>query len=150
VDESEVGKVRIGMPVVITVGAIDSASWDAKLEYIAPKGVETNGAIQFEIRAAVKVKEGQTLRAGYSANADIVLARRDSVESIPESVITYNNKGDSAFVEVRKGTGYDRTYVKTGLSDGVNIEVLGGISDTTSLKGAIWTDGTEKTAGAGM
>ncbi len=137
VDESEVGKVRTGMPVVITVGAIDSASWDAHLEYIAPKGVETNGAIQFEIRAAVQVKEGQTLRAGYSANADIVLGRRDSVPAIPESVITFNSTGDSAFVDVRNGKAWKKTYVKTGLSDGVNIEVLGGISDTTTLKGAM-------------
>ncbi|MBP8822521.1 MAG: efflux RND transporter periplasmic adaptor subunit [Flavobacteriales bacterium] len=137
VDESEVGKVRIGMPVVITVGAIDSATWDANLEYIAPKGVEENGAIQFEIRAAVAVKEGQTLRAGYSANADIVLDRRDSVLSIPESVITFNNKGDSAFVDVRNGQAWKKTYVHTGLSDGVNIQVLGGVVDTTSLKGAM-------------
>ena len=137
VDESEIGKVRLGMPVVITVGAVDSASWDAELEYIAPKGVETNGAIQFEIRAAVKVKEGQTLRSGYSANADIVLARRDSVETVPESVITYNDKGDSAYVQVKDGKGWKKTYIRTGLSDGVNIEVLGGISDTTALKGAM-------------
>lgn len=136
VDESEVGKVRIGMPVVIKVGAVDSVTWNAKLEYIAPKGVEENGAIQFEIRAAVDVKEGETLRAGYSANADIVLARRDSVLSIPESVITFNNTGDSAFVDVKQGEGWKKTYVKTGLSDGVHIQVLGGIADTTSLKGA--------------
>lgn len=137
VDESEVGKVQLGMPVVITVGAIDSASWDAQLEYIAPKGVEVNGAIQFEIRAAVTVKEGQTLRAGYSANADIVLDRRDDVLSIPESVISFSPKGDSAFVEVRNKEAWDRTYVKTGLSDGVHIEVLGGIDDSTTLKGAM-------------
>ncbi len=137
VDESEVGRVRLGMPVVITVGAIDSASWDANLEYIAPQGVLNNGAIQFEIRAGVKAKEGQTLRAGYSANADIVLDRRDSVLSIPESVITFSPKGDSAFVDLKDGKGWKKTYVKTGLSDGVNIEVLGGIGDTTSLKGAL-------------
>lgn len=144
VDESEVGKVKPGMPVVITVGAIDSASWDANLEYIAPKGVETNGAIQFEIRAAVKVKEGQTLRAGYSANADIVLARRDSVLSIPESVITYNEKGDSAFVEVRDGKGWKKTYIRTGLSDGINMELLGGVADTTTLKGPMKVEEEKK------
>ncbi len=144
VDESEVGKVRLGMPVVITVGAIDSASWDANLEYIAPKGVEVNGAIQFEIRAAVNVKEGQTLRAGYSANADIVLDRRDSVLTIPESVIAFSPKGDSAFVEVKDKKEWNKTYVKTGLSDGVNIELLGGISDTTSLKGALKVEEPKK------
>lgn len=144
VDESEVGKVRLGMPVVITVGAIDSSNWDANLEYIAPKGVEVNGAIQFEIRAAVNVKEGQTLRAGYSANADIVLDRRDSVLTIPESVIAFSPKGDSAFVEVKDKKEWNKTYVKTGLSDGVNIELLGGISDTTSLKGALKVEEPKK------
>ncbi len=144
VDESEVGKVRLGMPVVITVGAIDSSSWDANLEYIAPKGVEVNGAIQFEIRAAVNVKEGQTLRAGYSANADIVLDRRDSVLTIPESVISFSPKGDSAFVEVKDKKEWNKTYVKTGLSDGVNIELLGGIADTTSLKGALKVEEPKK------
>lgn len=135
VDESEVGKVKLGMPVVLTVGAIDNAKWNAELEYIAPKGVEESGAIQFEIRAAVKLDAGQALRAGYSANADIVLEQRDSVLAIPESVISFNTKGDSAFVQVKDGTAWKKTYVKTGLSDGVNIELLGGISDTTSLKG---------------
>ncbi len=135
VDESEVGKVKLGMPVVLTVGAIDNAKWDAELEYIAPKGVDESGAIQFEIRAAVKPEEGQSLRAGYSANADIVLDQRDSVLAIPESVINFNAKGDSAFVQVKNGPEWKKTYVKTGLSDGVNIQVLEGITDTTSLKG---------------
>lgn len=144
VDESEVGKVKLGMPVVLTVGAIDQATWKADLEYIAPKGVEENGAIQFEIRAAVKVGEGQTLRAGYSANADIVLDRRDSVYSIPESIITFNDKGDSAFVEVKDGTGWKKSYVKTGLSDGVNIELISGVSDTTALKGALKVEETKE------
>jgi len=140
VDESEVGKVRLGMPVVITVGAIDSASWDAELEYIAPKGMEVNGAIQFEIRAAVNVLEGQTLRAGYSANADIVLDRRDSVLAIPESVIAFSPRGDSAFVERRAQGQWEKVQVRTGLSDGVHIELLGGIADTTALKGSLIVD----------
>ena len=139
VDESEVGKVKLGMPVVLTVGAIEDAKWDAVLEYIAPKGVEENGAIQFEIRAAVKVSEGQYLRSGYSANADIELDRRDSVLTVPESVVEFNTKGDSAFVQVKQageGAGFKRTYIKTGLSDGLNIEVLSGIDAAAELKGA--------------
>lgn len=141
VDESEVGKVKLQMPVVLTVGAIENAKWDAELEYIAPKGVEENGAIQFEIRAAVKLKDGESLRSGYSANADIVLDRRDSVLTVPESLVTFNNKGDSAFVFVKnpEGKGDDawtKTQIKTGLSDGINLEVLNGIDANTELKGA--------------
>jgi len=136
VDESEVGKVKLRMPVVLTVGAIENAKWNAELEYIAPKGVEENGAIQFEIRAAVKLTEGQTLRSGYSANADIELERRDSVLSVPESVVEFNTKGDSAFVQVRNGEEWKRTWIKTGLSDGINIEVLEGVTKESELKGA--------------
>lgn len=136
VDESEVGKVKLGMPVVLTVGAIDNASWDAELEYIAPKGMEEAGAIQFEIRAAVKAKADQHLRSGYSANADIVLDQRDSVYTVPESIVEFNTKGDSAFVNVKDGQGWKRTYIRTGLSDGINIEVVDGIGPDTELKGA--------------
>ncbi len=136
VDESEVGKVKLGMPVVLTVGAIDNAKWDAELEYIAPKGVEESGAIQFEIRAAVKLKEGQRLRSGYSANADIELERRDSVLTVPESVVEFNAKGDSAFVKVKDGKDWKRTWIKTGLSDGINLQVLEGVGEGTELRGA--------------
>ena len=136
VDESEVGKVKLQMPVLLTVGAIENATWDAQLEYIAPKGVEENGAIQFEIRAAVKLSEGQDLRSGYSANADIVLERRDSVLCVPESIVTFNTKGDSAFVEVKNGEGWKKTHIKTGLSDGINLQVMEGVDATTELKGA--------------
>ncbi len=136
VDESEVGKVQLGMPVQLTVGAIDNAKWDAELEYIAPKGVEESGAIQFEIRAAVKVTEGQHLRSGYSANADIVLDQRDSVYTVPESIVEFNAKGDSAFVQVKNGEAWKKTYIRTGLSDGINIEVLDGVDPDTELKGA--------------
>ena len=140
VDESEVGKVRLGMPVVLTVGAVEHATWDAELEYIAPKGVEESGAIQFEIRAAVKVKEGMTLRAGYSANADIVLERRDSVLAVPESIVEFSAGGDSAWVQVKKGKGWERTWVRTGLSDGIHIEVLDGIGPDSELKGSKKTE----------
>jgi HlyD family secretion protein len=135
VDESEVGKVSLGMPVVLTVGAVENATWDAELEYIAPKGVEESGAIQFEIRAAVKVKEDMTLRAGYSANADIVLEQRDSVLAVPESIVEFNTKGDSAWVQVKNGELWTKTWIRTGLSDGINIEVLEGVDKDTELRG---------------
>lgn len=147
-DESEVGKVKLGMPIVLTIGAIDDASWDAELEYIAPKGVEIEGAIQFTIKAAVKLAEGQTLRAGYSANADIVLEEVTQVLSVPESVVQFSPKGDSAFVMVKNGEDWDKTYIETGLSDGIYLEVKEGITAETDLKGAVKTEDDE-TAGKG-
>lgn len=146
-DESEVGKVQVGMPIVLTIGAIDNATWEAELEYIAPKGVELEGAIQFTIKAAVKLAEGQTLRAGYSANADIVLEEAKEVLSIPESVVQFSPKGDSAFVQVKNGEGWDKTYIETGLSDGIHLEVKDGISAETDLKGAIKTEDAYGAAG---
>lgn len=133
VDESEVGKIKIGMALELTIGAIENEVFDAELEYISPKGVEENGAIQFEIRAALKLKANQFIRAGYSANADIVLARKDSVLSIPESLLVLRN--DSSFVEVEQSTqNFKETYIETGLSDGITIEVLSGVDSTQSIK----------------
>lgn len=133
VDESEVGKIRQGMDLVLTVGAIDNKKFDATLEYISPKGVTENGAIQFQIRAAVKVDTSSFLRAGYSANADIILSRKDSVIAIPESVLQFS--GDTTFVEVQsKPNVYDRKVIKTGLSDGINIEVVSGVSEQDKIK----------------
>ena len=137
VDETEVGKLKIGMPLILSIGAIDEERFDAALEYIAPKGKEENGAIQFEIKADVKLKENSFIRAGYSANADIVLDRKDSVMVIPESLIKFEKEGDSAYVEVEiKPQVFEKRYIKTGLSDGVNIEIKEGIIKEDKLKGA--------------
>jgi HlyD family secretion protein len=134
VDESEVGKIKTGMDLILKIGAIEDQEFAAKLEYIAPKGVEENGAIQFQIKAAVNLSENHFIRAGYSANADIVLDRRDSVLSVNESLITTSN--DSVFVEVETGEHkYEKRTIKTGLSDGIKIEVLDGIKLTDKLKG---------------
>jgi HlyD family secretion protein len=133
VDESEVGKIKQGMDLVLTVGAIESKKFNAKLEYIAPKGVAENGAIQFEIKAAVKIESSQFLRAGYSANADIILESKDNVLAVPESVLQFS--GDSTFVEVEKSpNNMQRQYLKTGLSDGINIEVLSGVTENDKIK----------------
>ena len=137
IDETEVGQLVGGMNMKITIGALQDLKFDASLEYISPKAVESNGANQFEIKAAVKLSEGGKIRSGYSANAEIVLARADKVLSIPESAIEF--RGDSTFVYVIKGEGkdktYNRTYVETGLSDGVNIEIKKGITAKDKVRG---------------
>lgn len=138
VDETEVGKLRLGMPLILSVGAIEDEKFDAVLEYIAPKGKEENGAIQFEIKADVKLKENAFVRAGYSANADIVLERRDSVMVIPESLISFEKEGDSAFVEIEtQPQVFEKRFIQTGLSDGVNIEIKTGLGITDKLKGQV-------------
>ncbi|MBV2248050.1 MAG: efflux RND transporter periplasmic adaptor subunit [Lentimicrobium sp.] len=133
VDESEVGKLHEGMGLNLTVGAIDTENFSARLEHISPKGVEENGAIQFEIRAAVSLKDSVFIRAGYSANADIVLERRDSVLAVQESLVKY--EGDSAFVEIETAPQtFEKRCIKTGLSDGINVEVLQGLSKKDKIK----------------
>jgi HlyD family secretion protein len=133
VDESEVGKIKKGMELELTVGAIDNKKFNAKLEYIAPKGVEENGAIQFQIRAAVSVDNSEFLRAGYSANADIILDKKEKVLSIPESLLQFS--GDSTFVEVEQGAGqWKKVMIKTGISDGINIQIVDGVQEKDKIK----------------
>ncbi|OYU97167.1 MAG: efflux transporter periplasmic adaptor subunit [Bacteroidetes bacterium B1(2017)] len=133
VDESEVGKIKPGMDLILTVGAIDADKFGAKLEYIAPKGIKENGAIQFQIKAKVELQKNTFLRAGYSATADIVLARKDSVWSIPESVLQFDK--DVPFVEVEtKPQTFEKRSIKTGLSDGISIEILNGLNPADKIK----------------
>jgi len=133
IDETEVGKIREGMPLILTVGAIDDASFTAVLEHISPKGIEENGAIQFEIKANVQLKQDQFIRAGYSANAKVVLDRTDSVMAIPESILQF--EGDSSYVEVEVAPQqFEKRYIKTGLSDGINVEVKSGLTMEDKIK----------------
>lgn len=133
VDETEVGKIEPGMILSITIGAIEDAKFDALLEFIAPKGVEENGAIQFEIKAALTLDENYFIRSGYSANADIVLEHRDSVMVIPESLIKFED--DSTFVEIQLSDQvFEKRFVTTGLSDGINIEILDGLNLDEKIK----------------
>jgi len=136
VDETEVGKIKEGMNIELTIGAIETEKFNAILKYIAPKGLVENGAIQFEIKADVKLKEGQFIRSGYSANANIVLEKRDSVLAIPEGLLKFEK--DSAFVEVESvPQKFEKKYVKTGISDGINIEIISGITKEDRLKGLL-------------
>ena len=137
IDETEVGRLVEGMPMKITIGALQDLSFEANLEYVSPKAVESNGANQFEVKAAVHVVKEGKIRSGYSANAEIVLAKANKVLSIPESAIEFS--GDSTFVYIVKGEGekktYDRRAVTTGLSDGVNIEIKKGITAKDKVRG---------------
>ena len=137
IDETEVGQLVLGMPMKITIGALQDLNFEAALEYISPKAVENNGANQFEIKAAVRVLKGNKIRSGYSATAEIELAHANNVLTVPESAIEF--KGDSTFVYIIKDNGKEKTYdrkpVITGLSDGVDIEVKKGLSKTEKLRG---------------
>lgn len=142
VDETEIGRIHEGMPIILTIGAMESRKLDAQLEYVSPKGVEENGAIQFEIKAALQVPEDAFIRAGYSANAEIILERADSVLTIPESTVEF--QGDSTFVYLLKQEKpkqvFEKRPIEIGLSDGIHIEVKEGLTTDDSLRGAALTD----------
>lgn len=136
-DETEVGSISVGMPVTITVGALPDFKSETTIEYISPKGTETNGANTFEVRAAIVAEPGMELRAGYSANASVALNRTANVLRIPESVVEFS--GDSTFVYVLTDSvpeqKFRRTQISTGTSDGINIEVKSGIDKKSRLRG---------------
>ena len=133
IDETEVGRLSAGMPVKITIGALQDVSFDAVLEYISPKAIENNGVNQFEIKASVKIPDEITIRSGYSANAEIVLQEIKQVLSVPESALQF--EGDSTYVFLVTENGYERRDVVTGLSDGVNIEIKEGLSAGEKVRG---------------
>jgi HlyD family secretion protein len=129
-----VGKIKEGMPLKLLIGALDGESFDATLEYISPKGVEEEGAIQFEVRAAITVRNDVFLRAGYSANADIVLEQKDDVLAIKESNLIFEDD-EKVFVEVQTGPQqFEKRQIDTGISDGINIEVVSGLTREDQLK----------------
>lgn len=139
VDETEVGRIHEGMPLKLTVGALDGQNFKAQLEYVAPKGVEENGAVLFEIKAAVQIPEDAFIRAGYSANAEIVLKRAVGVLTVPESCVEFS--GDSTFVQLVKQEQpeqlFEKHAVKVGLSDGIKIEVTEGLAETDKVRGGV-------------
>ena len=137
VDETEVGKIAVGIPVKITLGALQDMSFNATLEYISPKSIENNGANQFEIKAAITVPDSVTIRSGYSANAEMELQRANDVLSIPESALEF--KGDSTFVflltDSVSGQKFERKSVITGVSDGINVEIKSGLKENEFVRG---------------
>lgn len=137
IDETEVGRVHEGMPVKLTIGALQNLSFDATLEYISPKGVEENGANQFEIKAAIAAPDSVQIRSGYSANAEIVLDRAQKTLAVPESTVEFN--GDSTFVYVMTDSvpvqKFERRPIQVGMSDGIKIAIKSGISAQDKIRG---------------
>lgn len=138
VDESEVGKIKEGLPLEITVGAFDNKKFDAVLDYVAPKGVAENGAIQFAIKGTLKASQDSTfIRAGLSANASIILDKRDEVLSIKEALVQYDPKTQKPFIEIATGDQqFERRDVELGLSNGIDVEVISGVKEGEKIK--VW------------
>ncbi len=135
VDEGEVAKLELGMPLKISLGAIEDKELDAELRFIAPKGIEETGAVQFKIEGEVQVPDDFMIRAGYSANASLVLEKKDSVMVIPEALLQFDKKTDEPYVEVETGEQkFERKDIEIGISDGVNVEIVSGLSMEDKVK----------------
>lgn len=146
VDESEVGKLKEGMPLVIKIGALPDKTFEGTLYFISPSGVTENGVVEFEIKANVSLDNETFIRAGYSANAEISVASAKNSLSLLESVIQYDEKG-SPFVEIKSKDGWVKKNVKLGVSDGLYIQVLSGISEKDEVK--VWNTDSKQTDGGG-
>ncbi len=140
VDEGEVAKLEVGTPLKINLGAVEGKELDAKLRFIAPKGIEETGAVQFKIEGDVEVKDDIFIRAGYSANASLVLEKKDSVLVIPEALLQFDKKTDKPFVEIADGPVEDQKFlrkdIEIGISDGVNVEIVSGLTESDKVK--VW------------
>jgi HlyD family secretion protein len=143
VDEAEVGKLKEGTSIDVALGAIDKKKFPAILTFIAPKGTEENGAVQFKIKADITLDETYFVRAGYSANADIVLEQKDSVLSIKESLLQFDKKTEKPFVEIKKGEDeFEKRDIELGISDGINSEIISGVTDEDEIK--VWNKTSKK------
>ena len=137
VDEGEVGKLEVGMPLEISLGAIDDKTFDATLKFIAPKGVEETGAVKFKIEGDVTVNDSILIRAGYSANASLTLEKKEDIMVIPEALLQFDRETDKPYVEIATGDQqFERREIEIGISDGVNVEVVSGLEMEDEIK--IW------------
>ena len=137
VDESEVGKLEVNMPLKVNLGAIQDKEFDATLKFIAPKGNEEQGAVQFKIEADVYLDDSVFVRAGYSANASLVLQKKDSIMAIPEALLQFDSETEMPYVEIQiSDQKFERKDVEIGISDGINVEIISGLSMQDSIK--VW------------
>ncbi|WP_396602270.1 efflux RND transporter periplasmic adaptor subunit [Algibacter sp. R77976] len=136
-DEAEVGKVQEGRDIKVVLGAINDREFPAKLTFVAPKGIEENGAVQFTIKADVTIDSLTNIRAGYSANAEIDIENKDSVLVIREALLQYNRITEKPFVEIMTGDNkFEKEDVELGLSDGINVEITEGVEEGDKIK--VW------------
>ena len=134
VNESDVNNVTVGSPVTIHVGALKDKTYHAVVEYVSPKGQDTSGTILFEVKAAISGDDLSALKAGFSSNAEVEMAHKTGVLTIPEATVTY--EGDKSFVFVKGSKGqYEKKEVTLGLSDGIKVEVLSGLTGDETLRG---------------
>lgn len=148
VDEAEVGKLKVGMPLKISLGAMENASFDAKLRFVAPKGTELDGAVQFKIEGDMDVSKGEYVRAGYSANATIVLQNKENVMAIKEALLRFEKDSDQAYVEVEVGENkFEKKEIELGVSDGIYVEVISGVTKEDKIK--VWNEVANVQSGFG-
>ena len=146
VDEAEVGKLHVGMPLDINLGALEDNKFSAKLKFIAPKGVEDQGTVQFKIEGDLEVEGDSYVRAGYSANASIVLEEKKDVLSIKEALLQFDKKTEKPYVEIEVGENeFERKDVELGVSDGIDVEIVSGIDKDMKIK--IWNKLEKKEEG---
>ena len=138
VDEGEVGKLKVGTPLKITLGAIEGVELDANLKFIAPKGTEETGAVQFKIEGDVEVSDDIFIRAGYSANASIVIEKKDDILVISEALLQFDKETNKPYVEISTGSAeeqkFERKDIEVGISDGVNVEIVSGLTEDDNIK----------------
>ena len=146
VDEAEVGKLSIGMPLSVSLGAIQDKEFEAKLKFIAPKGNEEQGAVQFKIEGDVTLDSDFFIRAGYSANASLVLERKDSILALPEALMQFDKDSEQPFVEIElEEQKFERRDIIIGISDGMNVEIISGITLEDKIK--VWNKTEAKKKG---
>ncbi len=139
VDEAEVGKLKLGMPLEISLGALEKSTYSAKLKFIAPKGVEEEGAVQFKIEGDLVVTDTAYVRAGYSANAAIVLEEKKDVLAIKEALLQFDKETEKPYVEIEIGENeFEKRELELGVSDGIDVEVISGLEEEAKVK--IWNE----------
>jgi len=143
VDESEVVKLTEGESIKVILGAINEKEFPAKLTFVAPKGKEENGAVQFTIKADVEIEQSTNVRAGYSANAEIEVESKDSILVIKEALVQFNRITDNPYVEIQKKDGkFKKKNVKLGISDGIIVEILDGVEEGDNIK--VWNKASKE------